>query len=182
MEAPDKTLINQFLGGDREAFGRIVVRWERRVLNLAFRLSSDLEEARDIRQQTFLKALEGLPAFNGEAQFSTWLYRIVVNLCRDRIRAAQSRESALRALETRQGGHSSVLPDCDAERAETARKVAEAVAVLPEREREVVVLRHYQGCTFSEIAEIAGAPASTIKSRMLRGLQHLRVLLKDIDL
>jgi len=182
MEASDKTLIDRFHSGHSEAFGRIVVRWERKVFNLAYRLSGDREEAEDIRQQAFLKAFQSLHTFNGDARFSTWLYRIVVNLSRDRLRASKVRDAALAEIHTRQADPAAALPDRAVEKSEAARLVAKAVAALPEQEREVVVLRHYHDRTFAQIAEILGTPASTLKSRMLRGMQQLHSRLKDLDL
>jgi RNA polymerase sigma-70 factor (ECF subfamily) len=181
MDASDQTLIDRFLDGDREAFGTIVARWERPVLNLAHRLTGDLEEALDIRQAAFVKAFRGLPAFNGSARFSTWLHRIVVNLSRDRMRARRSREAALRRLTDREPAGAAPSAGSASERREAARIVAGAVAALPEREREVVILRHYHGLSFPEIALIVGAPASTVKSWMSRGLQNLRARLKSLE-
>jgi RNA polymerase sigma-70 factor (ECF subfamily) len=181
MEPSERTLIDRFKRGDREAFGQIVRHWDHRVLNLAYRLTGDLEEALDIRQMTFLRALKGLPSFNGEARISTWLYRIVVNLSRDRTRAHRVREAALRVIQIRPQVEKVPPPDREPERRELARRVADAVAGLSRKEREVVVLKHYHGRSYSEIATILRTPASTVKSRMERGLRNLRVRLKNLE-
>lgn len=181
MDTSDRTLINRFLGGDKRAFGEVVTRWERRVLNLAFRLTGDFEEALDVRQAAFMKAYLGLPAFNGEARFSTWLYRIVVNLCRDGMRSRRSREAALEKMAARPPATAALPPECQTERRETTRLVADAVAALPDAEREVVVLKHYHERSFTEISAIVGAPASTVKYRMDKGLRQLRTLLKNME-
>ena len=180
MDTSDKTLISRFLGGEKDAFGAVVERWEQKVLNLAYRLTGDFEEALDVRQAAFVRAFQGIWAFNGEARFSTWLYRIVLNLCRDRMRSRKSREAAYRTMKTlpRQAPTS---PEQETELKERTRIVADAVKALPEAEREVVVLRHYHDRTFPEIAAIVGAPPSTVKYRMDRGLRSLQERLRNMD-
>jgi RNA polymerase sigma-70 factor (ECF subfamily) len=150
-------------------------------VNLAYRLTGEIEEARDIRQIAFTKAYRALPSFNGRACFSTWMYRIVVNLTRDRSRSRRAGEAALRAREDRRRAERAARPDELTADREAARTVAEAVALLPPGEREVVILRHYHGRTFAEIAEIVGAPTSTVKSRMERALRALRPRLRGLE-
>ncbi len=182
MDATDRELIDRFRGGDRGAFAGLVVRWDRKAYALAYRLTQDAEAAEDIRQAAFVRAYEGLGRFNGQASFSTWLYRIVVNLSRDRRRSRRKRDAALRATVE---GRSRRRPDPPSpaavcEHQETSRRVAVAVANLPVDIREVVVMRHYQGLRFAEIAEVVGAPESTVKSRMGRGLRLLRDALEEV--
>lgn len=175
MELSDKEIIQRFVSGDQEAFGLITQRWEHRVLNLAYRLTQDLDEALDIRQITFLKLFQKLSEFNGDAGFSTWVYAIVVNLCRDRFRKKKIPSIVMEDPVEKRG------PDQALETKEAARLVARAVKNLPLSIREVVVLRHYQNRSFPEIAEIVGAPPSTVKSRMARGLKNLKTLLKELE-
>ncbi len=174
----DKDLIDRYLEGDLDAFARLVGRWERRVVNLAHRLTGDIEEARDIGQLTFVKVFRGLRSFNGESRFSTWLYTIALNASRDRMRRRAARSGLTAAWAESIDLHT---PKRASERRETASIVSRAVASLPEAEREVVVLRHYQDRTFAEIASIVGAPVSTVKSRMERAIRKLRPRLKGLE-
>lgn len=174
----DRQLIARYLGGEHECFAQIVARWENRVVNLAYRLTGDLEEARDIGQTSFVKVYRGLHSFNGSSRFSTWLYRVVVNASRDRLRRRAARASM---PITGAGTVDASTPEKKTQRREVAKIVSGAVAALPEAEREVVVLKHYQEKTFSEIAEIVGAPASTVKSRMERAMRNLRPLLRGLE-
>jgi len=180
----DKELIDSYLGGDRESFAKLVERWEHQVVNLAHRLTGDLDDARDIGQLTFVKLFRRLDSFNGTSRFSTWLYQVVVNACRDRLRA---RGAALRLAESSRSAAAACesvelsTPERVSERREAALIVSGAVGALAEAEREVVVLRHYEERTFSEIAAIVGAPVSTVKSRMERAINKLRPLLKGLE-
>ncbi len=176
MEPTDDELIGRFRRGDGGAFDRLVARWDRRVLGFAYRLTRDVEEAQDIRQAVFLRTYRALESFNGHARFSTWIHQVTLNLCRDRARSIESQERALAGGARAREPETGVLPSPleTSERNELSRVVATAIAALPEAEREVVVLRHYQGLAFPEIAEILDAPVSTVKSRMSQGLTHLR--------
>jgi RNA polymerase sigma-70 factor (ECF subfamily) len=148
-----------------------------------YRIMGSEEEARDLSQETFLRAYRALKAFKGEARFSSWLYQIALNVCRDRMRRKRGR-SFVSLDELDEAGQS--LPAFTgpsaleiAERNDVARAVSAAVAALPEEQREVIVLKEYQGLTFLEIAEILGLPMSTVKTRLYRGLGQLRERLEQ---
>ncbi len=181
MDVTDAELVGRFQRGDREAFARLTARWQGRAYALAYRLTVDADEADDITQSAMLRAYKGLAGFNGQASFSTWLHRVVVNLCRDRQRALSRRENTIRVVsESRRAGPRSAPPPQDAgERDDMGRTVALAVAALPEDMREVVILKYYQGLKFVEVAEIVEAPISTVKSRLARGLVLLRETLEN---
>lgn len=158
----------------------LVERWNDRVVDLAYRMTGDVEEARDVRQIALLRVIRHVPSFDAAATFSTWIYRVVLNLCLDRRRAAEARrraESDDAAARTEPADD----PARFTEASETARLVADAVGDLELDLRMVVVLKHYQGLTFAEIAKILGTPTSTVKSRMAQGLAILRIKLKHVD-
>lgn len=187
MEAPpapvsstDEELVRRFQDGDPGAFEGVVVRWNPLVLQLAYRLTGDLEEARDVRQLALLRAHDALARFGGRSRLSTWLYRVVLNLCRDRQRRRARHDDAVRRAAPDDEGTAGSAAG-ESERRETAERVARAVRSLPPAEREVVVLRHYQGLAFAEIAEIQSAPVTTVQSRMARGLLLLRARLQDLS-
>ncbi len=147
--------VSHAAGGDQAAFERLIARWEGEALNLAYRLTGNLEDARDVRQAAYIKVYEGLPDFDGRSLFSTWLFRIVVNLCRDHQRRQQSarrrQRAATAAVETDHEG-----PQRRAQQTELGFLVAQAVGGLPPSEREVLVLRHYHGLACAEVARILG--------------------------
>src|SRR5918995_5274373 len=86
MKWTDEELVARSIGGDAESFNELVLRWERPIYALAYRTIGREEDARDVCQETFLRAFRALPAFRGQAKFSSWLYRIALNLCRDWMR------------------------------------------------------------------------------------------------
>lgn len=182
MSDTDAELVSRFRNGDRRAFAHLAARWDQKAYALAYRMTLNAAESEDIRQAAFLRAYQRLGTFAGQSAFSTWLYRIVVNLCRDRRRSDRARERAMRQTAADESGRtrSEASPSAASEQRETAQRVAKAVAGLPTAMREVVVMKHYQELTFAEIAEIAGAPVSTVKSRMAQALRLLRESLEDV--
>jgi RNA polymerase sigma-70 factor (ECF subfamily) len=173
----DEELVEAFQGGDYSAFDRLVERWQRKIHGAIFRIMGSEDECRDLSQETFLRAYRALGTFKKEARFSSWLYQIALNQCRDRLRRRKLR-SAVSLDELDESGAPSRAPGPSAlelvERREVSNAVAAAVAALPEEQREVVVLKEYQGLTFLEIAEALGVPPSTVKTRLYRGLGQLR--------
>ena len=133
MEPSDEDLVRRFQGGDETAFEAMVTRWNAPLLQLATRLTGDLEEAKDVRQMALLKTYQGLERFEGRARFSTWIYRVVLNLCRDRKRSAALRERVV-AGAVRAGEGDYVLEETGfhlARDRELASIVAKAVLGLP---------------------------------------------------
>lgn len=173
MGSSDEELVEAFREGDLSAFDTLVLRWDRKIRGAIYRILGSEDEARDLCQETFLKAYRGLAGFRGEAKFSSWLYQIAVNLCRDRMRRRRGR--VLVSLDdVPEAGDPVESAQTLAERRELAGAVAAAVAALPEEQREIIVLKEYQGLTFTEIAHTLGLPPSTVKTRLYRGLDLLR--------
>ena len=178
MSRTDEELVASSLAGDRSAFDLLVLRWDRKIQGAIYRLIGSEEEARDLCQEAFLKAYRGLGAFKGEARFSSWLYQIALNLCRDRMRRRRGRTFvSLDALEA--DGQAPVLRD-DTTALDLAlardlqHRVKAAVLALPEEQREVIVLKEYEGLTFQQIADVLDLPVSTVKTRLYRGLDKLK--------
>jgi RNA polymerase sigma-70 factor (ECF subfamily) len=181
MGRSDEELVEACQAGEASAFDVLVGRWEDRIRGAAFRFLGSDEEARDVAQETFLKAYRALSRFKREARFSSWLYQIATNLCRDRLRRRRTRATvSLEALEetgpvmveTRPGVQERLL-----ER-DLAQAVRRAIQALPEEQREVVILKEYQELTFLEIAQALDVPVSTVKTRLYRGLDQLRLRLE----
>jgi RNA polymerase sigma-70 factor, ECF subfamily len=176
----DEELVARATAGDQEAFGQLVARWERPIYALAYRTLRREEEARDVVQDAFLRAYRGLKGFKGEAKFSSWLYRITLNLCRDWMRkerrapVAQVPEGTDPLdLADQQAAPTESVEDLVARR-EMSAAVQLAMAELPEEQRVAIMLKEYQGLTFQEIAEMLDCPLSTVKTRLYQGLTVLR--------
>lgn len=167
------------MDGDADSFNQLILRWERPIYALAYRTIGREEDARDIVQDTFLRAFRALPGFKGQAKFSSWLYRIALNLCRDWIRR-QRRTPTVSApegvdlieLASEQGPVESI--EELVARREISAAVAQAMKLLPDEQRTAIVLKEYHGLTFQEIADLQGCPLSTVKTRLYQGLSVLR--------
>jgi RNA polymerase sigma-70 factor (ECF subfamily) len=184
MPWTDEELVARSMRGDRDSFNQLVARWERPIYALAYRTIGREEDARDVCQETFLRAFRALPAFRGQAKFSSWIYRIALNLCRDWMR--RERRAPLVAvpegveveeLAADQGPVESV--EDLAARAELSREVARAMTHLPAEQRQAIILKEYHGLTFQEIADLMKCPLSTVKTRVYQGLSTLRKLLGE---
>jgi RNA polymerase sigma-70 factor (ECF subfamily) len=174
----DEELVEEFQGGNPHAFDVLVERWDRKIQGAIYRIMGPGEDARDLCQETLLKAYRALGTFKKEARFSSWLYQIALNVCRDRMRRRKSRPSLsldelMEAGEVAPPGRGpSPLELIEAR--DLSRAVAAAVESLPPEQREVIVLKEYQGLTFLEIAQALDLPISTVKTRLYRGLGQLR--------
>jgi RNA polymerase sigma-70 factor (ECF subfamily) len=179
MNWTDEELVARSRGGDLDSFNQLILRWERPIYALAYRVIGREEDARDVCQETFLRAFRGLPGFKGEAKFSSWLYRIALNLSRDWIRrqrrapTVQLPEGADPSEVAAQQGPVESIEDLVSRR-ELSAVVEEAMALLPEEQRTAIVLKEYHGMTFQEIADLQGCPLSTVKTRLYQGLSVLR--------
>ncbi|HEY5617614.1 MAG TPA: RNA polymerase sigma factor [Vicinamibacterales bacterium] len=179
MTWTDEDLVARSMGGDLESFNQLILRWERPIYALAYRVIGREEDARDVCQETFLRAFRALPGFKGQAKFSSWLYRIALNLCRDWIRRRRRSPLVelpegvdLVELATDRGPAESVEELVS--RKELSEAVAEAMTLLPEEQRTAIILKEYHGMTFQEIADLQGCPLSTVKTRLYQGLSVLR--------
>jgi RNA polymerase sigma-70 factor (ECF subfamily) len=182
----DEELVARSRGGDLDSFNQLVLRWERPIYALAYRVIGREEDARDVAQETFLRAFRALSGFKGQAKFSSWLYRITLNLCRDWIR----RERRTPIAQTPEGvdiielaGEAVDTESVDdlVSRKELSRAVAKAMALLPDEQRTAIILKEYHGLTFQEIADLLDCPLSTVKTRLYQGLTVLRRTLQQAD-
>jgi len=179
MAWSDEELVARSIGGDVDSFNQLILRWERPIFALAYRVIGREEDARDVCQETFLRAFRALPGFKGQAKFSSWLYRIALNLCRDWIRR-QRRAPVMQAPEgvdlvdlVSEQGPSESVEELVA-RQELSAIVEQAMTLLPEEQRTAIILKEYHGMTFQEIADLQGCPLSTVKTRLYQGLTVLR--------
>lgn len=179
MHETDEELVDRATQGDTDAFNVLVKRWERAIYALAYRVIGRDEDARDVCQEAFLRAYRGLGRFKGQAKFSSWLYRIALNLCRDWLRK-ERRVGFVQPPEDEELGERAVVDPINDSvedlllRRDLGRAVSKAMATLPDEQRIVIVLKEYHGLTFREIADLVGCPLSTVKTRLYQGLAVLR--------
>ena len=179
MTATDEELVARCQAGDAESFNDLIRRWERPIFALAYRTIGHEDDARDVVQEAFLRAFRGIRSFKGEARFSSWLYRITLNLCRDWIR----RQRRAPVVQPPEGVDATELADRleagealeeQVARRDLSRIVAKAMDTLSDEQRSAVILKEYHGLTFQEIADVQGVPLSTVKTRLYQGLSVLR--------
>jgi RNA polymerase sigma-70 factor, ECF subfamily len=179
MPSTDEELVTRSMGGDLDSFNQLVLRWERPIYALAYRVIGREEDARDVCQETFLRAFRALNGFKGQAKFSSWLYRIALNLCRDWIRR-ERRQPVVQAPEgvdiIELAGDSAPTESIEdlVARREIGRAIGRAMSELPEEQRTAIILKEYHGLTFQEIADLLDCPLSTVKTRLYQGLSVLR--------
>ncbi|MGH3032061.1 MAG: RNA polymerase sigma factor [Gaiellaceae bacterium] len=174
----DVDLVMKARNGDGRALDTLVERYAPRVQRIASQLMGDLEEARDAAQESLVKLCTRLRQFRGEAQFATWLHRLVVNTCRDRLARQRIRETEPLVLEDEPAGEESD-PSRAALLTDLRREVVEALARLSAKQRAAVVLRDSFGFTYEEISRIARMPVGTAKCYVHRGRERLRVALEE---
>ena len=163
--ASDEDLVRRYLSGDRAAFAALVERHERRVYNLALRMTGREEDARDAAQDAFLTVLRKLSTFRGEAAFTTWLHRVTVNACYDLLRKRQRAPLLERGDDDLPAMEPSPAPD-PAEDSSLSLDVQQALMQVPEDFRAVMILHDVHDLRQEEVAAILGVPVGTVKSRL----------------
>ena len=180
----DAELVRLAQAGDAQAFAGLVQAHQQFVYNLALRSLGDPQEAQDIAQEAFVCAWQGLPNFRGQSQFRTWLYRIVTNLCYNRLPRLRSELSALGDDLAEDSGlwhfqSASHLEGEDTlEAAELRAFLHQQIAALPESYRLLVSLRYQQELSYAEIAEVVSMPLGTVKTGLFRAHERLRQALE----
>jgi len=172
----EERIIRQCLDGDTDAFSVLVERYKIMAYTVAYRIVGDADSANDAAQDSFIAAFTSLKNFRFGSKFSTWLYSIVVNKCRDRLRAEKDTVPVddIRELRADPAG----TPEQRALEGETRSEVQSALAELPTDYREILVLKHIQGLAYAEMAEILGASVAALKVRAHRGREMLRAVME----
>ncbi|CAA9328750.1 MAG: RNA polymerase ECF-type sigma factor [uncultured Frankineae bacterium] len=169
----DRALLAAHLAGDPDAFGRLVARAQGRLWAVALRTLGDREEAADALQDALLSAYRAAGSYRGDARVTTWLHRIVVNACLDRLRRRRVRSTV--PLDARDAEHADPR-DLLGER-ETALVLEAALAALPDDQRLAILLVDVQGLPVADAAHVLGVAVGTVKSRCSRGRARLAVAL-----
>ena len=181
----ERLLIEKSLQGDVASFERLINQYQVYVYNIAFRTLGHEEDAKDAAQDAFIKVFKNLSQYTGDAQFSTWLYRIVINTCKDYLRKRSSmKETSIESTSDEGENYLMELPDTEIlqperqlERKEMQGKLIKALDQLPEANKTAVVLRDIRGLSYEEISIIESCSVGTVKSRINRGRNYLRTLL-----
>jgi RNA polymerase sigma-70 factor, ECF subfamily len=187
----DTTLVREAQRGNRAAFEKLVRHYDQAVLRLAMHLTGSEHEAQDIYQDAFLKAYKSMGNFRFECSFYTWIYRIVTNLCLDRLRKKQVRKEDAPVAVDAQGetydvleqvpdGRASSNPERDLMRRELGTHINRALEKLTPRERMVFELKHYHGLKLRTVGEILNTTEETAKNTLFRATQKLRGALVDM--
>lgn len=179
----DEHLLELAVRGNGQSFGVLVERWEQRIFRFICRYTGSSDEALDLTQDTFAKAFQNLSKLSDPARFSSWLYKIALNECRMRFR----RNRGIRKVSIDEAhAEAEVLeisrvesPEDVAVRNEGVDRLKRVFGQLPEEQREVILMKEYQGLRFHEISAILDIPLSTAKSRMYLGLRTLRKLMEE---
>jgi RNA polymerase sigma-70 factor (ECF subfamily) len=185
----ETALIRAAQGGDPEAFEQLVRSYDQSVLRMALNLLHSQEDARDIYQEAFLRVYRNLPKFRFDCSFSTWLYRIVANLCLDQIRKRKVRKEEGSAVETGSGelDRFQFLPeqraDVDPQRqlmsSEVSARIHAVLSHLTARERLVFEMRHFQGMRLRAIGDALGVTEEAAKNCLFRATQKMRAELRE---
>ncbi len=185
----DAALVKAVQAGDKIAFDTLVLKHKDKLFNVVYWFLGDYQEANDCAQETFIKVFKSIKTFRFESAFSTWLYRIAINTCKNRLKSSAYRwkkktvplenpggaEEGGASFEIRDNASSPVI---ELEKKEKLMRIQKAIDALPYEQRRVVVLRDIQGLSYEEIAEITGLNLGTVKSRLARGRLALRNQLK----
>ncbi len=190
MQPGDEKLMQGIKKGDMRAFDVLVRRWEDQLFDLIYRIIGDFEVTKDIRQEVLLRVYQAARRYRPHNQFKAWLYRIAVNCSINELRRRE-RHSVLSLDVSYQDNdgqeqplesvlaHPNPQPDEMVQQSEVAEHIQNALRRLSDKQRIVIVLRHYEGLKFHQIASVLDCPIGTVKSRMRHGLERLRMMLRD---
>lgn len=181
MTDSEKIWLMQSKAGDLASFERLIEKHQQVAYNIAYRMVGNEEDAKDMTQEAFIKVFKSIKSFREDSSFSTWLYRIVMNTCKDELRKRKINVVSLdRSLETGESSAQLDIPDLTYspevayEKKELHELLQEALVSIPEQNRTVVVMRDVQGFSYEDIAAVMNIPVGTVKSRINRGRHMLR--------
>lgn len=178
----DNLLIEQCLKGQQSSFSELIDKYKNLVFNLAYRMTYNLQDAEDISQEVFIRVYKSLSNFNPRYKFSTWLYQVTLNFCRDRFRKGKIPSVSLDAPLNKddQKDLSSLIPDNENDPEEIFIEVEQTnfintlISSLPPKYREVIVLRHLRDLSYEEMSKILNISLGSVKTRLFRARELLK--------
>ena len=189
-EIGDLELVKNFQSNNLDAFDILVVRYQDVIFNLCYRLLGDFDDADDCAQEVFIKAYRNLNGFKLQSSFSTWLHRIAINTCKNKISSVKRRirKKMIRLNNTsnNDNGFSMDIEDNSYNPAEIYEKmemennIQKAINLLPEKEKLLIVLRDIEGKSYEELSSITGIKLGTVKSKLAKARQNLRDMLRGV--
>lgn len=185
MNHSDKIIL-QAQQGDRNAFNKLVSLWYKRIYNFAFKYFNDHDMASEVAQNSFIILFKSLKNLRDITKFKSWLYTIALNKCREEERRAGNRsklvvlgDESYQESERMVGEKEELRPDQQLMRKEASDLVLSALESISEEQREVIIMKEYEGLKFREIAEILEVSENTVKSRLYYGFSHLKKLITE---
>ena len=180
----ESSLIEKSIQGDVASFEKLVVKYNRYVYNIAFRMMGNEEDAKDMSQETLIKAFKAISKFKMESSFSTWLYRITINVCKDEIRRRKETVLSYDAEIADEGTLKDIISDERTnpllvyEKTELKSSIESALNKLSDDNKSVVVLKDILGYSYEEIGQILEIPIGTVRSRLNRSRSALKSILQ----
>lgn len=180
-------LVSRLKKGDREAFNELVREYEKQIINIAYGMLSDREDALDAAQEVFVRVYKSIGAFKGQSSLATWIYRITANICNDMLRKRQRTAKTISIYPSDEEEKSPLseladdrpTPEEALELTERQRAVREGIASLNPDFRAVITLCDIEGCSYEEASEALSIPHGTVKSRLNRARNALRKKLSE---
>jgi len=183
----DQALVERVQQGDKQAFDILVLKYQNKIIQLAYRYVHDHDEAQDVAQEAFIKAYKSLDHFRGDSAFFTWIYRIAINTAKNHLVASGRRppKSDLDAQEAEQydgaeGLREYATPEHVLLRDELKETIASAINDLPDDLRTAITLRELEGLSYEEIAQAMDCPIGTVRSRIFRARDAIDVKLRPL--
>ncbi len=170
-------LLKEALKGNRDAFGDLVMRYRGQSLRIAVSMTGDIETARDLTQEAFIKAYRALGTFDTQAPFLPWYYQILRNVCRDYLRGRNRFRNMVDRFKSKPTRRANLIDDV--QRDDLVMKVRTAVSKLKPRDREIIELKHLAGFDYREISDMLRIPKGTVMSRLFYARKALKELLQD---
>lgn len=185
-EVSEKKIIEKVLGGDANAFEELVLKYEKTVYNLALRMVGDRDDASDMTQETFIKAYGSLSSFRGDSKFSVWIYRIATNVCLDFLRSKSRKQQVSLTVSDDDDEDAqldipdpSSAPEQQLMQKMSMQSVEEGLKTLPDKQRQILVMRELGGMSYAEIGKALSLEEGTVKSRIFRARKRLCIFLLD---
>lgn len=184
-EVSEKKIIEKVLGGDANTFEELVLKYEKTVYNLALRMVGDRDDAFDMTQEAFIKAYGSLSSFRGDSKFSVWIYRITTNVCLDFLRSKSRKQQVSLTVSDDDEDAQLDIPDPSSAPEQqlmqkmSMQSVEEGLKTLPDKQRQILVMRELGGMSYAEIGAALSLEEGTVKSRIFRARKRLCTFLLD---